>query len=100
MSGPHIHRRFSESFYILSGNVKIYDGARWIDTEPGDYIYVPPGGIHGFTNESGAPASMLILFSPGAPRERYFERLPELATMTDDERSEFFRQHDNVYLED
>jgi mannose-6-phosphate isomerase-like protein (cupin superfamily) len=97
---PHIHRSFSESFYVLSGTVKIYDGAHWVDAQPGDYVYVPPGGIHGFTNESGAPASMLILFSPGAPREQYFERLPDLATMSDDERTEFFCQHDNVYLED
>lgn len=99
-AAPHIHRRFSESFYILSGTVRVYDGARWVDAEPGDYVYVPPGGIHGFANESEAPASMLILFSPGAPREQYFERLPGLAAMSDEERAEFFRQHDNVYLED
>lgn len=99
-AAAHIHSRFSESFYILSGTVKIYDGSQWVDAEPGDYVYVPPGGIHGFANESGAPASMLILFSPGAPREQYFEQLPQLSTMSDDERAEFFRQHDNVYLED
>ena len=31
--------------------------------------------MHGFRNESGEPASMLILFTPGAPREDYFERV-------------------------
>lgn len=98
-AAPHIHRRFSESFYILSGSVRIYDGARWLDAAPGDYVHVPPGGIHGFTNESGAPASMLILFAPGAPREQYFEQLPSVGGMSDEERLEFFRQHDNVYLE-
>lgn len=99
-AAPHIHRRFSESFYLLSGNVRIYDGARWLDAEPGDYVHVPPGGIHGFSNESGAPASMLILFAPGAPREQYFEQLPGVGAMSDEERLEFLRQHDNVYLED
>ena len=34
----------------------------------GDFLFVPEGGIHGFRNESGAPASMLLLFAPGAPR--------------------------------
>ncbi len=98
-AAPHFHRSFSESFYILSGTVRIYDGEEWVDAGAGDYAYVPPGGIHGFSNQSGAPASMLILFSPGAPREQYFEGLPVLNAMTDDERSAFFRRHDNLYVE-
>ena len=45
----------------------------------------PPGGLHGFRNESGA-ASMLLHFAPGAPREAYFEGLARAAageTMTE-----------------
>jgi mannose-6-phosphate isomerase-like protein (cupin superfamily) len=97
--GPHFHRTISESFYILSGTVRIFDGNRWIDTEPGDFVHVPPGGIHGFRNESGQPASMLLHFAPGAPRESYFEGLLDVADMDDEARAEFFRQHDNVWLE-
>ena len=67
---PHFHRTIAESFFILSGSVRIYDGTRWTDTAPGDFVHVPPGGIHAFRNESGAPASMLLHFAPGAPRER------------------------------
>ena len=98
-AAPHFHRSFSESFYILSGNVRIYDGQEWVDAGAGDFAHVPPGGIHGFANQSDAPASMLILFAPGAPREQYFEGLPTLGAMDDDERSEFFRQHDNLHVE-
>ncbi|MGH3570191.1 MAG: cupin domain-containing protein, partial [Pseudonocardia sp.] len=74
-SGPevHFHRSISESFFILSGAVRIFDGARWIDTAPGDFVHVPEGGVHAFRNESGEPASMLLHFAPGAPREGYFE---------------------------
>lgn len=36
------------------------------------------GGLHGFRNESGEPASILILFAPGAPREAYFRRPADL----------------------
>jgi mannose-6-phosphate isomerase-like protein (cupin superfamily) len=96
--GPHFHRSISESFFILAGSVRIYDGTRWIDTGPGDFVHVPAGGIHGFRNESGAPASMLLHFAPGAPREGYFEGLVDLATRTDEERAEFFRAHDNLWL--
>ncbi|MEV8512543.1 cupin domain-containing protein [Dactylosporangium sp. NPDC051484] len=74
---PRFHRLISESFFILSGSVRIYDGRRWIDTEPGDFVYVPEGGVHAFRNESGAPAEILLHFAPGAPREAYFEGLPD-----------------------
>ena len=59
------------------------DGTGWVDTDPGDFTFVRPGGVHGFRNESGAPATMLILFTPGAPREAYFEGLVELARRPD-----------------
>lgn len=91
---PHFHRTFSESFYVLLGAILIFDGTGWIDTRPGDYVYVPPGGIHGFGNESGEPASMLILFAPGAPREAYFEGLKHLANLSAEEQEDFIRFHD------
>ncbi len=100
--GPHFHRTLSESFFILDGAVRIHTGDRWIDTGAGDFIYVPPGGIHGFRNESGAPASMLILFTPGAPREGYFEGLAAVANggamPTEDELAEFYLRHDNHWV--
>jgi mannose-6-phosphate isomerase-like protein (cupin superfamily) len=96
---PHFHRTIAESFYILSGSVRIYDGTRWIDTAPGDFVHVPEGGIHAFRNESGAPASMLIHFAPGAPREGYFEGLVGVAGMSEEERAAFFLRHDNLWLE-
>ena len=97
---PHFHRSISESFYVLAGTVKIYDGCAWIDVGPGGFVHVPPGGIHGFRNESGAPASMLLHFSPGAPREGYFEGLPKLSGASRDERDAFFAEHDNTWLSD
>jgi mannose-6-phosphate isomerase-like protein (cupin superfamily) len=101
--GPHFHRTLTESFYILSGSLRIHDGTGWIDTAPGDFIHVPIGGIHGFRNESGAPASMLIHFAPGAPREGYFEGLAEFARSGrpgEAEMAEFYERHDNVWLPD
>ena len=96
--GPHFHRTLAESFYVLVGTIRIYDGTRWVDTEPGDFVHVPPGGLHGFRNESGEPASMLIHFAPGAPREGYFEGLAEWSVKgrpSEAEVEEFYRFHDN-----
>jgi mannose-6-phosphate isomerase-like protein (cupin superfamily) len=97
---PHFHRTISESFFVLSGTVSLYDGTEWRDATAGDFLFVPEGGIHGFRNESGAKASMLILFAPGAPREDYFETLAHLAKnpMTDEERAEFMLRHDTYWL--
>src|SRR5579859_782165 len=74
----HFHKTFSESFFILSGTVALYDGDEWRDTRAGDFLYVPPGGVHSFDNRSGEPASMLVLFAPGAPRELFFAELAEI----------------------
>jgi mannose-6-phosphate isomerase-like protein (cupin superfamily) len=102
--GPdtHFHRTFSESFFVLSGTVRLFDGDRWTSASSGDFLYVPEGGLHAFRNDSGEPASMLILFAPGAPREGYFEGLIEIGAsdrkLTDDEWSEFFADHDTYFV--
>src|SRR3990172_12545377 len=78
-AAAHFHRTISESFFILSGKVGLFDGEKWTEATSGDFLYVPEGGLHGFRNGSDQPASMLILFAPGAPREAYFEGLAEIA---------------------
>jgi mannose-6-phosphate isomerase-like protein (cupin superfamily) len=105
MAGPpagpdqHFHRSVSESFFILSGTVRIFDGTRWVDATPGDFVHVPEGGVHAFRNESGEPASMLLHFAPGAPREGYFEGLVGLANLSEEERAAFFLEHDTFWLD-
>lgn len=99
--GPHFHRTITESFYVLSGQVRLYDGRQWTECVPGDFMFTPEGGIHGFRNESGAAASMLILFAPGAPREDYFETLARVAeglVLDDDDKTEFYLRHDTHWL--
>jgi mannose-6-phosphate isomerase-like protein (cupin superfamily) len=97
---PHFHRTVWEFFYVLSGQVRMYDGQRWFDAAAGDFFFLPEGAIHAFRNESGAPAAMLILFSPGAPRTEYYETLSDRSrwnSLTAQERAEFYQRHD-TYL--
>jgi quercetin dioxygenase-like cupin family protein len=95
---PHFHRTISESFYVTAGRVSLYNGDRWRSAVAGDFLYVPQGGIHAFRNESGEPASMLILFTPGAPREAYFEALAQVRaegrTMSPEEEADLLLRHD------
>ncbi len=95
---PHFHRSITESFYILTGRIRIFDGESWRECVPGDFVHVPMGGLHGFRNESGEPASMLLHFAPGAPREAYFEGIASWATNGKPEGEAleaFYALHDN-----
>jgi quercetin dioxygenase-like cupin family protein len=100
--GAHFHKTFSESFYILDGVVRLYNGSTWVDASKGDFLYVPENGIHAFRNDSDDPASMLILFAPGPPRERYFRETAEIAAsgrqLSDEERTEFLARHDQYMV--
>jgi hypothetical protein len=46
---------------------------------------------------------MLILFTPGAPREAYFEGLARIAAAkqrpSEDELAAFYAEHDNIWVE-
>lgn len=57
------------------------------------------GGLHAFRNDSDAPADMLLLFTPGAPREEYFEQVSRLAHASEEERAAFFDKHDSYFVE-
>jgi len=93
---PHFHRAITESFYVLSGTVRLYDGNGWQQASAGDFLFVPEGGLHGFRGAEGA--AMLLLFTPGAPREDYFETLASGAAMSDEERLEFMLRHDTYWV--
>jgi quercetin dioxygenase-like cupin family protein len=99
----HFHKTFSEAFFVLSGTVEFYNGDRWMPGRPGDFLYVPMGGVHGFRALSDEPSSMLILFAPGAPRETYFQELAEIRhagrSLSYDEWTEFFAKHDQYRAE-
>lgn len=99
-SGPdaHFHRTITESFYVLGGTVTIYDGDSWVKCGSGDFVHVPAGGLHGFRNQDG-PASMLLHFAPGAPREAYFEGLARgIADLAPADRDAFMSEHDNIWV--
>jgi mannose-6-phosphate isomerase-like protein (cupin superfamily) len=101
-AGAHFHRTFSESFFILSGTVRLYDGEQWMDATAGDFLYVPEGGVHGFRNDAEEAAAMLILFAPGAPRERYFVELAEIFAsgrqLSDEEWTEVYARNDQYMV--
>jgi mannose-6-phosphate isomerase-like protein (cupin superfamily) len=73
-AAPHYHRTFSETFYLLDGELEVLNGTDWVTAGPGDLVYVPRDSVHGFRNSRAEPARFLILFTPGVvAREGYFD---------------------------
>jgi mannose-6-phosphate isomerase-like protein (cupin superfamily) len=102
-AAPHVHRTFSESFYVLSGRLTVYAAGAWQPHGPGDYALVHEGGAHGFRNDGDEEAAFLILFAPGIAREQFFFEMAELRrsgrTLTPEEMTAFYARHDQVMVE-
>ena len=77
-TGDHIHSKIEEIFYVVEGEFQIRAGDRMLTAHGGDFVLVPPGVPHGFGNANGSPAKMVLLISPAAVHERYFEELAEI----------------------
>lgn len=77
-TGDHVHSKIEEIFYVVEGEFQIRAGDRTLRARPGDFVLVPPGVAHGFGNPTSGPAKMVIVISPAAVHERYFEELAEI----------------------
>jgi quercetin dioxygenase-like cupin family protein len=75
---PHIHRKLTEIFYVVEGEVELIAGEERTIGKPGSLLLVPPGQVHGFSNSATMHSTLLILFCPADRREGYFEGLAEL----------------------
>lgn len=102
-AAPHYHRTFSESFYVLSGELTLYVDGAWRVCRPGDFAIAHEQGVHGFRNDGDEPASMLILFTPGIARETFFAEMAEIArsgrTPTTEEMAALYARHDQVMVD-
>jgi len=105
-AAPHYHQTFSESFYVLTGELTVYADGAWQPYRPGDFALVHETGVHGFRNDGEEETSFLILFAPGIARENFFAEVAEMrnsgrtpADMTPEARTAFYARHDQVMVE-
>jgi len=92
----HTHTREDETFIVLEGEMDLtIDGVTHRLT-PGMTAFGPRGIPHGFANNSGAPARLYVITSPGG-FERFFaevhERLPRTAAFDPALFVEIIRKH-------
>ena len=68
---PHVHAVDSESFYVLDGEILFTDATGTRVARRGEFVFLPAGGMHAFTNASDAPARALVVAAPGIEAERF-----------------------------
>ena len=75
----HHHKRMTEVFYILDGEVDLIFDGETVTLAPGDTLTVPPNVWHAAECKNGG--RMLTIFKDG----RFDEYLERLSTMTDEQ---------------
>src|SRR5204862_3866505 len=63
---PHIHRRHTDAFYVLEGELELMLGpdGQTVGAEPGTLAAAPPNVVHTFRNSSDATAIFLNIHAP------------------------------------
>ncbi|ETK32910.1 cupin domain-containing protein [Microbispora sp. ATCC PTA-5024] len=62
--GAHAHPGEEETFYILDGELEFLDGDHTFTAVAGDFIHIPRGIRHRFTNKGNHAARMIFMFTP------------------------------------
>lgn len=63
--GPHKHEANDDIFYVLEGRFDFLAGDEHIDAGPGDFLRVPAGVMHDFSNRGDVRAGLLNIYIPG-----------------------------------
>jgi mannose-6-phosphate isomerase-like protein (cupin superfamily) len=62
---PHIHRRHSDAFLMLEGQllVRVGDGEHLVG--PGDFVFAPPGLVHSYRSPGSEGCRFINIHAPG-----------------------------------
>jgi quercetin dioxygenase-like cupin family protein len=76
---PHVHEREDETFYILEGTCGFRIEDRRFTAGPGDFVSVPRGLVHNFSNDGDTISRIILTFTP-AGIDKFFLETLEVAT--------------------
>lgn len=77
-ASPHVHRKTTEMFYVVRGEIEFTIGDRKEVGTPGAFAFIPKNAPHGFTNVGSEDATLLIMFYPMNNKDDYFRGLERL----------------------
>jgi quercetin dioxygenase-like cupin family protein len=69
----HSHGREEEAFYVLSGDFEFLNGDQTFAAGPGDFLFIPRGNRHGFTNIGSLPANLLTFMFPAGHEQFWID---------------------------
>ena len=75
----HLHRMHDETFLVTRGAIRFNTGDKNFDAQAGDYVVIPVGVAHTFSNPFGDTAVFFNTFSPAY----YVNYLRELSGIAD-----------------
>ncbi len=78
MPVPHYHETWDEIIYGLAGTTIWRIAGADVALGAGDSIFIRRGLVHGFRNDSAAPATCLCTLSPGVLGPEYFREIAAL----------------------
>ena len=68
---PPAPRYEEETIYVLDGRDAVLLGEQRVELGKGDYVFVPRGTLHAFTNIGSEPARLLLLITPGGIHDQF-----------------------------
>jgi quercetin dioxygenase-like cupin family protein len=75
MPVPHYHERWDELVHGLAGTFIWRVDGQDIALAPGQSVFIRRGIVHGFRNDSQAPARCLCVLTPGVLGPGYFREM-------------------------
>lgn len=82
--GPHIHTLEDETFYVLEGEIEFLLGDDIVVAGPGDFVSIPRGTVHRFTNASDETARLVLTFTPAGIEGFFKETLDQAPPESED----------------
>lgn len=94
-SGRHVHHGHEESFFVISGTVRLELDGEVVDAGPGGFVLARRGQVHAFSNPGPTEARMLAIYAP-ASAVAYLDDLAEIVgadgTVDAEELAAFYRR--------
>ena len=78
MPVPHYHESWDETVYGLAGATTWHVDGQDVTVKPGQSVFIRRGIVHGFRNDTQAPATCLCVLSPGVLGPAYFREVAAL----------------------
>lgn len=79
MPVAHYHETWDETVYGLSGTTTWRVDGTDISLEIGQSVFIRRGIVHAFRNDTAAPATCLVILTPGVLGPHYFQEMAHLA---------------------